>query len=227
MATFVLIHGAFSGGWTWCKVIPFLEKAGHTVFAPDMPGHGKNRMTSAQEITLQTCVDCVIDILDRQVEPAILVGHSMGGMIISQTAEQRPHKIKKLVYVCGFLLKDGESLLSRGGGHHDPINAPYEKFKEFLCEDCADADAKWMRALLVPPAGKLAGTAIHVTSKNYGRIPRIYIQCLRDKAIPPPVQKQMYTDTPCERIITMDTSHMPLISAPEELAKNLLSVLTV
>ncbi len=227
MATFVLIHGAFSGGWTWCKVVPFLEKAGHTVIAPDMPGHGKNKMTAVQEITLQTYVDCVAEVLDKQSEPVILVGHSMGGMIVSQTAEYRPDKIKKLVYVCAFLLKDGESLHSRGGGHHDPINAPYEKFKELLCGDCSDADARWMRALLVPPAGKLAGTTIHITSKNYGRIPRIYIECLRDKAILPPAQKQMYTDTPCERIITMDTSHMPLISAPEELAKNLLSVLPV
>ena len=43
MSTFVLVHGAFSGGWAWNKVIPLLENEGHTVFAPDMPGHGKNR----------------------------------------------------------------------------------------------------------------------------------------------------------------------------------------
>jgi len=227
METFVLIHGAFSGGWSWSKVIPLLEKAGYETVAPDMPGHGKNRKTGAGEITLQTYVDCVLDVLDRQREPVILVGHSMGGMIVSQAAEYRPEKIKKLVYVCAFLLKDGESLHARGGGHHDPISAPYEVFKELLCGDCSDADARWVKALLVPPAGKLGGTPIHITRGNYGRLPRVYIECLRDKAIPPSVQKQMYTDIPCERIITMDTGHFPLLSAPMELAKHLISVATV
>ena len=227
METFVLIHGAFSGSWSWHKVIPLLEKAGHRAIAPDLPGHGENKTTATEEITLQSYANCVAEVLDRQPEPVILVGHSMGGMVISQAAEYRPDKIKKLVYVCAFLLRDGESLQSRGGGHHDPTNVPYEVIKEIFFGDCSDEDVREARAREVPEPETMVDTPIHITAENYGRIPRVYIECLRDNAIPHATQKQMYTDTPCERVITMDTSHGPLFAAPEELARNLLSVIDV
>jgi pimeloyl-ACP methyl ester carboxylesterase len=225
METFVLIHGAFCESWYWRKVIPLLEKAGHRVIALDLPGHGKNKKAAADEITLQTYTDYVAGVLDKQPEPVILVGHSMGGIVISQTAEYRPDKIKKLVYLCAFLLKDGESLKSKGGGHHDPLNAPYSALKELFLGDCSDEDVRQFRARMVPEPGTIAGATIHITDKNHGRVPRVYIECLRDNAILPSTQKQMYTDMPCERVITMDTSHMPNLSAPEELAKNLISVI--
>jgi len=227
LATFVLIHGAFGGAWRWEKVIPLLEQAGHKVIAPDLPGHGEKSEATTEGLTLKTYADFVVDILDQQPEPVILVGHSMAGMIISQAAEYRPDKIKKLVYLCAFLLKEGECLRSKGGGHHDPINAPYEIFKETFYGDCSDEEALKARARLVPEkASVIAATPVHITAGNYGRIPRIYIECLRDNAIKPAMQKQMYMDLPCERVISMDASHSPQTSRPEELARNLISALS-
>jgi pimeloyl-ACP methyl ester carboxylesterase len=223
MATFVLIHGARGGGWSWSLVIPTLEKAGHRVVTPDLPGHGENRKIATEKITMQNWIDCFVEVLDQQLEPVILVGHSMGGMVISQAAEYRPDKIKKLVYLAAFLLKDGESLHSRGGGHHNPQTDA--ALKELLCADCSDEILQWYKARMAPAPAMLAGKPIHITTKNYGRLPRVYIECLQDKAIPPSVQKQMYTDSPCERVITMNTSHSPNLSAPEALARNLLSIL--
>jgi pimeloyl-ACP methyl ester carboxylesterase len=189
-----------------------------------MPGHGKNKWTGSREISLQNYVDCVAEVLDKQPEPVILAGHSMGGMVISQSAEYRHEKIKKLIYVCAFLLKDGESLHSKGGGHHNPLNAPYEVYKNILCGDCTDADARWARSLMLPPPGKLAGTQIHITDAQYGRIPRYYIECLQDNAIKPAVQKQMYTDMPCKRVFTLNASHFPLLSSPFELSQFLTEI---
>ena len=223
MSTFVLIHGAFSGGWKWDKVVPLLEKAGQKVIAPDLPGHGSNLKIAPEKLTLQDCTDYVAAILDKQPEPVILVGYSMGGVVVSQTAEYRPNKIKKLVYVCAFLLKDGESMMSRGGGRHNPQSASYEVFKETFYADCPDEEVRRALACQTAPAKNVAAAPVHITRQNYGRLPRIYIETLQDKAIPPAVQKQMYADTPCECIMTMNTSHSPMVAAPEELARHLLS----
>jgi len=111
MGTFVLVHGAFVGGWFWEEFVPLLEGAGHRVEAPDLPGHGDDR-TPIPEVSLQGYAERISEVLDAQPEPAVLVGQSMGGMVISQAAEQRPDKVEMLVYVGAYLLRDGESLLS-------------------------------------------------------------------------------------------------------------------
>jgi pimeloyl-ACP methyl ester carboxylesterase len=91
MSSYVLIHGAFQGGWRWKKIIPLLEKEGHEVVAPDLPGHGKGKKP-VNEITLKAYTDRVCQILDQQSEPVILAGHRMGGVVIRQAAEYRPEK---------------------------------------------------------------------------------------------------------------------------------------
>ena len=101
MSTFVLIHGAWHGAWCWKKIIPLLEKEGHNVEAPELPGHGNHKVPIA-EISLQLYVDYVCQVIDSQSEPVILVGHSLGGCTISQAAENRPEKIKALVYLSAF-----------------------------------------------------------------------------------------------------------------------------
>ncbi len=107
MSTFVLVHGGWSGGWTWEKVVPLLEEAGHQVEAPDLPGHGDDR-TPIPQVSLQGYADRICRVLDAQPEPVVLVGHSSGGLVISQAAEQRPDKVKMLVYLAAFLLRDCE-----------------------------------------------------------------------------------------------------------------------
>jgi pimeloyl-ACP methyl ester carboxylesterase len=123
MSVYVLIHGAWHGGWCWDKVVPLLEKEGHKVEAPDLPGHGNDK-TPIPEISLQAYADRVCEVLDAQSEPVILVGHSMGGGVISQAAEYRPEKVKTLVYLAAFLLRNGESLLQVFMGDTDSLLLP-------------------------------------------------------------------------------------------------------
>ena len=108
MSTYVLVHGSWHGGWCWDKVIPLLKARGHRVVAPDLPGHGRDK-TPASDITLRAYADRVCDVLDAEAEPAILVGHSFGGLVITQAAEYRPEKIRTLVYLCAYLLRSGSS----------------------------------------------------------------------------------------------------------------------
>lgn len=97
MSTFILIHGSWHGAWNWHKVVPLLEKAGHRAIAIEMPGHGLDK-TPLAKVTLQSCTDSVCKVLDTLSEPAILVGHSRNGTVLSQTAEYRPEKISTLTW---------------------------------------------------------------------------------------------------------------------------------
>ncbi|HEV2523852.1 MAG TPA: alpha/beta fold hydrolase, partial [Gammaproteobacteria bacterium] len=109
MATFILIHGAWQGGWCWERIVPRLEAEGHRVFAPDLPGMGQDP-TPLAEITLDRWVQFVSDLVYQQKEKVILVGHSRGGLIISQVAEQLPEHIQSLVYLAAILVPNGGTL---------------------------------------------------------------------------------------------------------------------
>jgi len=101
-----LIHGAWHGGWCWEKLIPKLERNGHTVVARDLPGLCSDR-TPAAEITLKAYTDAVCEALANEAEPAVVVGHSMGGVVIGEAAEGIPEKVKSLMYVTAYLLAPG------------------------------------------------------------------------------------------------------------------------
>ncbi len=237
MSTYVLIHGAWHGGWCWDKVVPLLEKEGHNVETPDLPGHGNDK-TPIPEISLQAYANKVCEVLDAQSEPVILVGHSMGGVAITQAAEYRPEKIKKLVYVTAFLLQNGEFLLQYGEPDEDALVLPnlimaedqsYATVKEGALKeafygDCSEEDVARAKALLVPQAAAPFATPVTTTPNNFGRIPRIYISCTRDRAISPSIQEKMYNNLPCEKVIKIETSHSPFLSSPEELVGHLLSL---
>ena len=237
MSVYVLIHGAWQGSWCWDKIVPLIEKEGHTVQSPDLPGHGNDK-TPIPEISLQAYADRVCDILDAQSEPVVLVGHSMGGVVTTQAAEYRPDKVKILVYLAAFLLQNGEFLLQYGEPDKDSLVLPnlimsedqsFATIKEEVVKaafygDCSDEDVERARSLLVPQASAPLATPVSTSKDNFGSLPRIYISCSRDRVISPSIQEKMYRYLPCEKVIQMDTSHSPFFSAPEELAKHLLSI---
>lgn len=109
MAHFILVHGAFDGAWCWTQTADDLRAAGHTVCAVDPPGAGDD-LTPVDQVTLTSATDRVLAAL-RSQNPAILVGHSMGGIVITQAAAQAPTLITRLVYLTAFLPQDGQSLL--------------------------------------------------------------------------------------------------------------------
>jgi pimeloyl-ACP methyl ester carboxylesterase len=237
MSTYVLVHGSWHGHWCWEKVVPLLERAGHIVRAPDLPAHGDDK-TAIAEVTPESYVGTVGKILESLGQPAILVGHSMGGMVISQVAEQQPENVHALAYVAGFLLRDGQSVLDAAQTDSESLLMPSLEWapdglsavvppiaaRKVFYGSCPDADAAAATARLCAEPAVPVMTPIRVTETRFGRLPRVYVECSEDRAVSPSLQRAMYAATPCARVVSLATDHSPFYSKPDELAAILLSL---
>jgi pimeloyl-ACP methyl ester carboxylesterase len=236
MSTFVLVHGAWGGGWVWDRVAGVLRQQGHTVHTPDLPGHGSDGTPTAK-VTLQSYVDRICQVIDGCNERVILAGHSMGGIVISQAAEERSGRISALVYVTAFLLQDGQCLLQWAELDKDSqvppnfifsddkvsITLKRDGIRDALLADCDPQDVERIIGLLVPQAAEPLTAAVHLSAGNFGRVPRVYVECLRDRAISINIQREMRTASPCVQVFSLDCDHSPMFSRPQELAECLLA----
>ncbi|MDE0823037.1 MAG: alpha/beta fold hydrolase [Dehalococcoidia bacterium] len=243
MTTFVLVHGASHGSWCWDKVVPLLESQGHDVIAVDLPGNTYGEFdVPPSQVTLSSYADYVCKVLDELDEPVVLVGHSLGGLTITQAAEHHPDKIRSLVYLTALLFRDGTAMMPVAARDPESIRAGLqrdawalsedlatvifheESLKSRFYNDCSDDDIEWVKPMLVPqPTGPLIDP-IQTTSENFGRVPKVYIECEIDGALPLDYQREMQANVPCDRTITMGTGHSPFLSAPAELVANLVSI---
>lgn len=235
-ATFVLVHSAWLGAWQWGHVTPILEKAGAKVIAPDLPGHGTDK-TAPKDITMDNYVNILLAILDQQTEPVILVGHSFNGITVSRVAELRPDKVKKLVFLTAFLLPNGGSFFKAVEGvegskavenfylSEDKTYAlvKEEEIQNAFAHDIPKETFAAAAPNIVPePAAPLA-YELEITEANFGRIPKYYIECTEDRAIPIEVQRAMYKGQVIKSY-SIASSHTPNFSQPEKLASILLQI---
>ena len=243
MTTFVLVHGASHGSWCWDKVVPLLEAQGHETIAVDLPGNSYGEFDIPhKEITLDTYAQHVCKVLDQIDEPVMLVGHSLGGLTITQAAEYRPDKIKSLVYLTALLFGNGQAMMPVASREPEAVRAGLERdswavsddlstvifhegsLKDRFYNDCSDDDVAWAKSMVVPqPSGPLMDP-MKITEANYGRVPKVFIECELDGALWLPYQQEMQANVPCDRTMTLNTGHSPFLSAPEALVAHLVSV---
>src|SRR5690242_1308888 len=205
MARFVLVHGAFAGAWIWGPLMDRLKAGGHSVEAFDLPGLGDDH-TPTSEITLESCAARLSNLLARSSEPAVVVGNSMGGIIITQGAARCPERVAALVYVAAFLPKDGQSLLDltklpEGAGDQVQANIvvegeppvatmPAAASVPALYGCCSESVVKWAIARQRPQPLAPFATPVAIPAGVFDRIERYYVLCARDRAIPAALQRR-------------------------------------
>jgi pimeloyl-ACP methyl ester carboxylesterase len=234
MATFLLIHGGAHTGRCWHAVVHRLVAAGHRALAPDLPGMGTDR-TPPQDVSLEMTGRFVADLARRQSGKTIVVGHSLGGLAISEAAEAAPEAIAGLVYVAAVLLPGGEAWmgklmrdgelperlsLSEDGATLtvDPLLA-----RELFYSGCDAADVQYALECLVPQPTRPMRDRLTVSSGRFGMVPRAYVETVHDKAFPLEIQRSQQAALPCRPVFTMHTGHSPFLQAPQELTAHLLA----
>jgi pimeloyl-ACP methyl ester carboxylesterase len=240
MTTFILIHGAFHGGWCWEPVTPYLERRGHRVLTPDLPGHGSDQ-TPQSDATFSLAVARVAKVAASEPDPVVLVGHSMGGTVISQVAERFPDRVKMLVWIAGFLISTGMSLMDYLTAHEDlgrsevvPNAIPSAdglsfafrtgKARELFYNTTPTRLANEATARLRSTARSYLDSPVDLSADRFGRVPRGYVVCLHDRALPLAMQRQMITENPCSKVFELDCDHSPFLSKAAELAECLLKL---
>jgi pimeloyl-ACP methyl ester carboxylesterase len=226
---FVLVHGSFHGAWCWEHLIPLLEARGHNVVAPNLPGSSVDP-APWENANLESYATRIAATIDSMPDPVILVGHSMGGIVSSQTAEWRARRLKAVVYVNGLLLLSGETLVGFLDAHRHlgvedlvlknmsvsadgtcavfPRRAAIDVFYNTSRADHAEAAAARLRAQPM----QIYQDPLVLTPQRFGRVRRFYIEGLQDRAASIVYQRVMTARTPCERIYTLDCDHSPFLS---------------
>jgi pimeloyl-ACP methyl ester carboxylesterase len=236
-ANFVLCHGAFADSFAWTRVTPLLEKAGAAVTTFDLPGHSDADNARAGTVTSNDYVAAARAAVEATAQPVILVGHSMGGVVITQTAEAIPDRIAALVYLSAYLPENGRSLLTYsqdpesklGPGlvidqEHGVGTISKDTMRAAFFNDTAEADAEAGLARLRPEPLQPFATPVTTTAENFGRVPRYYITTTHDRAVGPAMQKAMYEALPVKRLYTLATDHSSYFSATADLASILLAI---
>jgi pimeloyl-ACP methyl ester carboxylesterase len=234
--TIVLVHGAWFDASGWASITPKLKAKGFKVIAINLPGHGTD-MTPLANISLQSYVDAIKNVIgDRK--NVVLVGHSMGGIVISQVAEAIPGQIKELIYLGAYLPKTGESLLSLAKQDADSHVGKYLQIDQkagtasiakdgiidvFAADAPAQKDASIINNFKAEPLGPLA-TPVTLTDGNFGSVKKVYIHTKNDHAVSFAFQQTMVKNNgQISKEYMLSSSHTPFISMPDKLAAVLIT----
>lgn len=237
MTNFILVHGAFHGGWCWDRIKPLLEARGHMVYAPDLPSHGDDN-TPPEKVSLNDYVSCIGEILQKVKGKSVIIGHSLGGITITQVGETYYEYISQLIYLAAAVPANGQCRADLTSGNEQSLLNSYritsengklftvlaEGVKPTFYADCDDQTIEWVKTKLSPQPAIILETPVVTTVERWGRLPRAYIHCTEDKAIMPASQNDMCQRHTCDPVVIMNTSHSPFLSAPAELVRNISNI---
>jgi pimeloyl-ACP methyl ester carboxylesterase len=236
MAVFVLVHGSWHDGAAWEGVIRHLEGKGHQAFAPTAAGYGKG---AKKNVIHAQCTQSIVDfILDKALSNFILVGHSFGGTFISKVAEAIPEKIRRLVFQNAFVVRDGHSVLDESPpataalfrkmaqqSRDNSFLLPFPVWREAFINDGDLEMARQTYARLSPEPLQPAEDKLDLEKFYSLDIPRSYINCTEDIALPPGEwgwHPRMSNRLGLCRLVQMPGSHEVMFTNPVGLAEKIL-----
>ncbi|RUT70167.1 alpha/beta fold hydrolase [Flavobacterium cupreum] len=235
---YVLVHGAWQAPYAWQAVKGNLEKQGNKVIVVELPGHG-NDNTSPAAITLDVYKQKVMDALSTIDGKVILVGHSLGGMIISSVAEAVPAKIEKLVYVAAYLPESGQNLDQLS--HMDPdsqlgikgnlifndngtIDVKADQIVNLFIQDGSpEIQNLVVKNYRTEPLTPFINPVV-LTEQNFGSVKKAYIKTLQDHVVSPYLQNKMIETGKVKSVYEINTGHSPFLSQPDELSSILTKI---
>jgi pimeloyl-ACP methyl ester carboxylesterase len=230
MSTFVLVHGAWHGGWCWDRVAPRLRSAGHEVHAPTLTGLSERAHLLSPTVGLDTHVEDVVRLLDvLALRDVVLVGHSYAGQIVTAVADRRPDAIATRVYLDAFVGEDGETAVSlqpETVAHHWSESAaeqgfgwlvPVRKLEVLGVTDQADVD--WLTPRLTPHPWKTYTDPLRLTGAA-DAVPAAFVECVRwMRVFQSQRERAAAKGWPVHELAT---GHEAMVTAPAELADVLL-----
>jgi pimeloyl-ACP methyl ester carboxylesterase len=173
--TFVLVHGAWHGGWCWRRVADRLTAKGHYVVAPTLSGVGERSHLQPDSINLTTQIDDVVgEIKWKDLDGIVLVGHSYAGMVITGVAEKLPSRIAAIVYLDAFLPGDGQSLY--GINHMPTPPGPVVQPRPAAYFHVNATDSAWVDSKLTPHPVQCFSEKLKVTGANQAIPTKVYIR---------------------------------------------------
>jgi pimeloyl-ACP methyl ester carboxylesterase len=228
---YVLVHGAWHGGWCWRDIAAGLRAAGHAVFVPTLTGLGERVHLMNKSVNLSTHATDVVNVFEwEELSDVILVGHSYAGHVIPLVADRIKSKIRHLVFLDAVVAQDGKAFLPPGVGEERAKTAIDGYLQEppgldFFGVPADHSLAPWVkRRLTNHPLTTLMET-VHYKNGGPAGLPKTYIRCLKRRDMSQPdMVEAMLKGKPEWAWLTLDTGHDAMITAPKELTDMLLAI---
>jgi pimeloyl-ACP methyl ester carboxylesterase len=199
MTTYVLVHGAWHGGWCWNRIRHALNAPGNNIYTPTLTGLGERSHLASPETDLATHIADILGVLEvEDLTDVVLVGHSYGGIVVTAVADRAAERIAHLVYLDGVVPRDGQSLYScvspqakaffeeqAGDDWRIPVTAASAQFLGLKREE----DIRWVLPKLKPHPVRTFREAVQLHAK-LSSLPRTYINCIGDKPLGQPRSAQ-------------------------------------
>jgi pimeloyl-ACP methyl ester carboxylesterase len=236
--TFVLVAGAFSGGWIWTRVAHKLRMAGHTVYTPSNTGVAERSHLLSSNVTLDTFVKDIAGVIEaEELSDVVLVGHSFGGIPVSGAAELVASRIKHLIYLDALVVQPGKSAFDglpaevvaarrkaaqdTSGGLSLPVPPP-AAFKDLGITQ--EADIAWLKRRFTPHPLGAYETPLVVKNPIGNGLPRTYIACTDPVFGPTNPSKAWVKQQAGWKWVEIPAGHLPMVTAPDLLVQTLVTL---